>query len=714
VSPRDRREQVKEIRLMVGSNSLTSVLVVLAATGLALGQPATPASAIPANAVGRTLTITETGRNTKCKVLQVWRQPDGMQAMLVESTETGEKISVVEVLQPPTEPGNGPPLSTRIFHWGRGVTTPPPGVPAPPMEASQASTKNVSKGDSTQASVQPAPQKSSTATATGSPAVKNVPDTNQPAPQKSSTTTAWGTPAVKNVIPANPDTKSSRPDTKEVPKQVAQTSAAPVSSPVISSPATASPKPTPTPSQGPIIVTGSTTSEAVPTPASPSPSVVSVSPSAQTSSAQTDTPLPVIEKGTVPQSVSNPTPPPAPVPAPVAKQQVTVPAPVAKQPEPVEKPVSPPPAKPIPSVVVKVEATPDTKAKDAPAPVRSNWRQSWGNTQTASATTDVKPKSSTNSTQSVMTKPTPAVQPDPLADPERYSKVVIQEKMDKKVEQVKVEEVSPTVKFIPVPVAQQAASSPVSQASVTGTTVDSAPLPKSIVIVQQGQPAPVAVQPVREDVPLGMRSVVSAHIAAAEGGRDSHGIPIEDNGTNAFAEATPPAGGPPVPAPVVAANAFVPPMPPSAPWQGAPQPMASGTPLPAMPPQQAVIQARAMVPGYGGERADVQQWMNVLKDSLYPSQRENATDELASLEWKAHPLVVQALVKAACEDPAKTVRVASIHGLVRMQATCMPVVRALEGLSTDSDASVRVEAEQALATLAPTLQHGNGSVLPLK
>ena len=47
-----------------------------------------------------------------------------------------------------------------------------------------------------------------------------------------------------------------------------------------------------------------------------------------------------------------------------------------------------------------------------------------------------------------------------------------------------------------------------------------------------------------------------------------------------------------------------------------------------------------------------------LRDSLMPSEREMAADQLARANWKEQPEVVQGLVQAAKYGPAPVVRVA--------------------------------------------------------
>jgi hypothetical protein len=102
----------------------------------------------------------------------------------------------------------------------------------------------------------------------------------------------------------------------------------------------------------------------------------------------------------------------------------------------------------------------------------------------------------------------------------------------------------------------------------------------------------------------------------------------------------------------------------------------------------------------------VQQMMGALKDSLYPSQREWAAEGLAALNWRTHSEVVDALVTAAREDPAATVRAGCVHALAKMGANTVPVVSTIQGLKTDRDPRVRHEVDQALTTLTPNSSVG--------
>jgi hypothetical protein len=106
-----------------------------------------------------------------------------------------------------------------------------------------------------------------------------------------------------------------------------------------------------------------------------------------------------------------------------------------------------------------------------------------------------------------------------------------------------------------------------------------------------------------------------------------------------------------------------------------------------------------------------QQSMSLLHDSLYPSQREWAADQLSMLDWRTNESAMQALLRAAKEDPAATVRASCVRGLVRMNVNTMPVVMMLQGMN-DSDPRVQTEVDRALAKLAPGQRATPSSVQP--
>ncbi len=178
---------------------------------------------------------------------------------------------------------------------------------------------------------------------------------------------------------------------------------------------------------------------------------------------------------------------------------------------------------------------------------------------------------------------------------------------------------------------------------------------------------------------------------------------------------------PPMP-PQYAANGMYPPssagypagmMPARPPYPYAPNPAVAMNPAgPAM--GQGVITVGYQAPagpanpaayGYPGYPAPnpAMQLVATLQDSLYPSQREWAADNLVGCDWRNQPQVVSALTTSAAKDPAATVRAACVRALARMGANSAAVVTTVHGLKTDGDPRVRQAAEEALATLAPGL-----------
>jgi len=115
---------------------------------------------------------------------------------------------------------------------------------------------------------------------------------------------------------------------------------------------------------------------------------------------------------------------------------------------------------------------------------------------------------------------------------------------------------------------------------------------------------------------------------------------------------------------------------------------------PAYPSGQPVASASESTQPSG-----VPQLLAALKDSLRPSERETAAEQLSELNWHMQPLVVESLMKSAREDPAATVRAACVHALAHMKVDSPATVALVRELRSDRDAMVRQEAEEALHTL---------------
>jgi hypothetical protein len=109
---------------------------------------------------------------------------------------------------------------------------------------------------------------------------------------------------------------------------------------------------------------------------------------------------------------------------------------------------------------------------------------------------------------------------------------------------------------------------------------------------------------------------------------------------------------------------------------------------------------------------EMQRWLNVLRDSLYPSQREWAAETLSVVDWRCNPKVVEAMVAGAREDPAATVRAACVRCLSKMKVSTPEVVSVVTALKADSDPRVRQEVDQAMLTLGTARPLGGFSVQP--
>src|SRR6185312_6170836 len=88
-------------------------------SGLAWTQ--TPAQRAPGDAAEPTMVVHENGKATRCRVLETWALPDGRKAHLLESLETGEKITIVSETMPGSGALNPRAMPIRIFAWGKGT-----------------------------------------------------------------------------------------------------------------------------------------------------------------------------------------------------------------------------------------------------------------------------------------------------------------------------------------------------------------------------------------------------------------------------------------------------------------------------------------------------------------------------------------------------------------------------------------------------------------
>jgi hypothetical protein len=133
-----------------------------------------------------------------------------------------------------------------------------------------------------------------------------------------------------------------------------------------------------------------------------------------------------------------------------------------------------------------------------------------------------------------------------------------------------------------------------------------------------------------------------------------------------------------------------------------------------------IAQANVRMPASGAaqpiasaDSTSVVQLVTLLRDSLYPSQREWACEKLAQMNWRAEPQVVDALVTGAKSDPAVSVRVCCIRSLAQMKIQTVPVVAAVQELKMDPESRIRHEADQAMVILMADPAHqGDPGIQP--
>jgi hypothetical protein len=123
--------------------------------------------------------------------------------------------------------------------------------------------------------------------------------------------------------------------------------------------------------------------------------------------------------------------------------------------------------------------------------------------------------------------------------------------------------------------------------------------------------------------------------------------------------------------------------------------VAFGQPVTVTAPPPDLVRKKSL------ESHSVHVMVEQLKESLYPSQREWAAEGLTSANWKVHPEIVDALCKAATDDPAPTVRARCIHSLARMEVRSEKSLEAVHKLQSDKDETVRAQADEAMRLLKP-------------
>jgi hypothetical protein len=153
---------------------------------------------------------------------------------------------------------------------------------------------------------------------------------------------------------------------------------------------------------------------------------------------------------------------------------------------------------------------------------------------------------------------------------------------------------------------------------------------------------------------------------------------------------------------VAAAPASVPAAMPSSKPAPAVQPAASP---PAVQTVSAAVAARAderreaEFPTPGATAVTVKQLLAVLRQAPSVPQRAWAADNLAKVNWRENPAVAEALLKAARQDTAPSVRQTCVRSLMNMGVYTPAAMAVFQTLKADPDGCVRLEAEAALRNL---------------
>jgi hypothetical protein len=687
---------------MVRSLWKRTLVTSLAWAGLAWAQQPVPtsqpaSSPAPVQRGERVITLQEPGRsNQKCKIVRTWQTAEGATAYQVQALDTSEIMTIVESGPATTIPGSRPgtrmqAMATRIFHWGQSSTSPKE-APTPPVEVVQPMPAPMPR----QETVTTRPVRPEAASVIVKQETQTFPVTQpEQKPQRhrlfsflhkdedvTPTTTVVTTPP--KPVAVNPPAEST------VKKQPVVTQ--PVSSATI------------TPS-----VTAASTSVTAP-------SVMSVPSEPRKDAGERLVQL-------VPPGNENT-------------------AAVVPEKNPVEvKPMLPtakvPDVKP-PTVTAKVPdvtAPPAVKTPVTPAPA-TDWRKSWGKTDDSKSTAQSKPQSLTADVKTTGVSPSlpqaDSKRPDPLQIPDRYSRRPLEEKPS--TTKPDTDNGMKTSSWNTTVPAKSGSTMTASGTNAVTTQANGAPMTAGLGSVMGASdgtpgavryiPVPIVTVPDLAHPPVApMPRIPQPPQLAGQQNNGAANVYVnkpwgpapttsDEAMTNAFTSM------PSNEAVARATNAFTSPDAGSMATGGmaAPQAvyprnpygaMAQAVPAGGMPAGmgRAVVPAGYQAaPSYEQARASqgVSQMQTALRDSLYPSQREWAAESLATVDWRTNPQVVEALLTAARNDPAATVRAACVRCLCKMNVNTLPVVTTVQSLKTDPDPRVRQEVDQALMVLVPS------------
>jgi hypothetical protein len=644
---------------MVRSVGITALVVGLAWTGLAQAQSSSQVQSATSPPKARHITVREEGKPPlRCRVVKTWRQPNGASAYQVQAVQTGEMLTIASSAPSSGSEQKGQVIFTRIFHWGAN-STPPADAPVAPPSAT----------------------------------------VSRPAPPTQLT--------AKSTAPPNPQTQSN------------------ANKPTVAQNSTVSPQPRLVP----------TTSGAVPYPSTCNKCCQSSCNACCQSSCASGTSSPLRQSWI----------------GRLFKSNSSCDA-VACQPAPASA------AKP-------AEATGVAKAATG-SPQPGDWRESWGKVEPWKGAPPADAAKRVAKTPAKLDSPK---QPDPLKDPAWYGETALKQKpANSKIPEEKAErptaDKSAVARNTPNPRPPQTATAPV-VAPPTRPMGQAAHLPDDggANAFSPAAPPPSPPQPKfnafdREEGDPPPRGVVSGMAGYPQGPSRMGGPAM---GPMAMAQpamgpmAMPMPPRPPMPPPMVdrgvpsnMGNAFtlagtrrpIPadfggtPQEPNGFGDAMPQMMGQGSPprpyviassgmmsprqpmrvnpLMNVPPSPAAYGPPAMPAAYGApamtaEPAGVPRLLATLKESMYPSHREWAAEQLGELNWHTQPQVVESLTKSAREDLAATVRAASVRALGHMKVNTYEVVTLVRDLKNDRDSRVRQEADEVLSTLDASLHRSS-------
>lgn len=429
----------------------------------------------------------------------------------------------------------------------------------------------------------------------------------------------------------------------------------------------------------------------------------------------------------------------APVPAPAAKASVTVPAASQPQPSPVPAPSAPAKVTPVAAPLTRTTVAPPTEkavaSTTAPRPASPAQPQKPSSPPAPPAVIntsgpelpDVKPAA-------VAPRPTPAVPGttnlsdnslNTLPAPPREDGAAVSAPPSLKPALATSQAPTPPKPATTVPMPAASA-----KASVTSAAK---PQPAPVAVPAWWLPAPPQAMPRVEAAPRGsstpsQKAVVTAPVskpAAAPTPRPALPPPAQAAATTQKAVVTGPAAKPaPAALPALAQMTSTPPAKTVTAMKTDPAvkpvslvsaaPAAKTTPAPATQPQPRQDSVAAFAPVSLARAAESSpvlaskgELLNILQTDYHPTQRERAVEQLGKLRNAARdPQVVQALFSKAVSDPAPLVRVACLVAIQKLKIVDSNLIGLLGRVKADSDARVRLTAEEVDRWLQEEMARG--------